>query len=133
MRGNASEEEIQTCFELTLAPSFPGAPSGPFCPLSPCQTKEEKHLQQKNYNNKQHLNYVIPNYKSVMQALKTVISNVLCLPWLLGYRRLLSPQAYLADQGVPEIQELQRVRLLPEKNKEIKIIQLSSLDISLLA
>ena len=26
-------------YELTLEPSFPGAPSGPFCPLSPCWTK----------------------------------------------------------------------------------------------
>lgn len=62
-----------------------------------------------------------------MQDLKTTISNVLGLPWLLGCRRLLSPQAYPADQGVPGIQELQLVRSLPDKNKTIKIIQLSPL------
>lgn len=30
---------LKVWFELTLAPSFPGAPSGPFAPLSPCVRK----------------------------------------------------------------------------------------------
>lgn len=34
--GCQNSRRLRACFELTLAPSFPGAPSGPFAPLSPC-------------------------------------------------------------------------------------------------
>lgn len=38
---NIKQEEIKDIFELTLAPSFPGAPSVPFPPLSPCGQKDK--------------------------------------------------------------------------------------------
>lgn len=34
--GCQNSKRLRACFELTLAPSFPGAPSVPFAPLSPC-------------------------------------------------------------------------------------------------
>lgn len=89
-------------FELTLDPSFPGAPSGPFAPWSPCRS--EMTIQP-------------PVTEAIVlsdaMTLKVKYDS-LYLPWLLGYRQFLSLQAYLADQGGLELLAHQMVQWLPE-------------------
>lgn len=100
---------------LTLAPSLPGAPSGPFSPVSPYEGKT--HI----FNTRKWVEKGKCDIFNINIMLLTLVSSqdLLCLLWVQECRRFLSPQAYPADQGDPELLQCQQVQWLPkmERNK----------------